>query len=144
MNRSLRSGAAGAAAIFAGLIATAGPAVAAPVADGTSNTLQFGLTAATFDQARHRVVVSAPALGDLAPGTRLAGAEIVSPRLTIVLTDIMIESTGETASSLALNFTKVAYKGDSVGEANAILYNGHAGLGGARFNVPDVTVIPPI
>ena len=84
MNRTLRSAAAATAAfVLAGLIATAGPALAAPIADGTSNTLQFGITAATFD-------------------------------------------------------------GLTSGDANAILYNGHAGLGGARFNVPDVTVIPPI
>jgi hypothetical protein len=60
MNRSLRRTATVAAAVLAGLIAATSPALAAPIADGTSNTLQVGLTSATLDQAQHRLIVANP------------------------------------------------------------------------------------
>ncbi len=142
MNRSLRMAATGAAAVLAALIAATSPALASQVADGTSNTLVFGVTSATLDQQHHRLIVTAPAPAPLPAGKRLASAEIVTPRLTIVLTDILIENMGETSSSLALNFTNVTYVGGSLTAGELILYNGHAGLGAVTFNVPDVTVIP--
>ncbi|HET8754865.1 MAG TPA: hypothetical protein VFM58_02590 [Solirubrobacteraceae bacterium] len=41
----------GAAVVLAGMIATTSPALASSIADGTSNTIQFGVAPAPLDQA---------------------------------------------------------------------------------------------
>lgn len=164
--RLVRRATTGAAVVLVGLIAATSPALASSIADGTSNTLGFAVASAALDQARHRVVVMRTAPGALSPGQRLAGAELVTPRLTVILTDVLVESVAGTPDSFTLNFTAIditdaattnqagsgicafpdvcARGADPSGDAALILYNGHAGLGTVRFNVPDVTVIPPL
>ncbi len=97
----------GAAVVLAGLIATTSPALATPIADGTSNTIQFAASSAALDQVHHRVVLTAPVPGGLAPGKRLATAELATPRSTVILTDVLVESVAGSSDSLALNFTSI-------------------------------------
>jgi hypothetical protein len=91
---SLRRAASGAVAglVAVGALAASGPAVAAPITDGTSNTLQLAVTSATLDQAHHRVLATSAAPLQLRPGTHLASLEINAPDGRLVLTDVMIES----------------------------------------------------
>lgn len=59
-------------------LATTGPAFAASGGDGTSNTIQFGVTSPVRDQASQRIVVAAPA-GISVGDTRLMEGEGIYP-----------------------------------------------------------------
>jgi hypothetical protein len=101
--RSLRRPATGAAVVLAAL-AAATPALAAPIGDGTSNTIQ--VASASLDQAHHRVVITGAPAG-MTPGRHFARATIVTPQLSYVFTDVMIESVVGTTTSLSLNYSKM-------------------------------------
>lgn len=58
----LRRVALGMAVALVGLSAASGQAFAAPGNDGTSNTIQFGVTSAALEQAHQPAVVTAPAI----------------------------------------------------------------------------------
>ncbi len=104
---SLRRATTASAAILAGLAAAASPALAAPIGDGTSNTVQVAVASATLDQAHHRVIVTGPKTAGLTPGRHFATAEIVTPSTAWVFSDVLVESLTGQASALSLNFTKV-------------------------------------
>ena len=103
----LRRAAIGVVTALAGLSFAISPAAAASGNDGTSNTIQFSLSSATIDQAHHRVLLTAPAGSDLAPGRHIATVEVMTPRLTIILENVLVSSLMETPSSLALNYTAI-------------------------------------
>jgi type 1 fimbria pilin len=104
---SVRRAAIGVVVALVGLGAVTSPALAAPGNDGTSNTIQLSVTSAVLDQAHHRVIVTALGTGSLVVGSHLASAEVVTPRLTITLRDVLVESAAGTSESLSLNFTQV-------------------------------------
>jgi hypothetical protein len=105
---SFRRAAIGVVVALVGLGAVASPALAAPGNDGTSNTIQFSVTSAVLDQAHHRVIVTAPATGGLVAGSHLPSAQVVTPRLTITLSDVLVSSAAAgTSSTLGLNFTTI-------------------------------------
>ncbi len=106
---SLRRAATGAAVMLAGLTAATTPALAAPTTDGAATPIRVAVTSVKLDQAHNRAVVSAPAWGGLTPGMRLDSVQVVTPQLSLTLTNTMISGylTGPTSSSLSLNFTKV-------------------------------------
>jgi hypothetical protein len=114
---TIRRAAAGAAIALAGLCAGVSPALAAPVSDGTSNTIQLAVSAPAIDQAHHRVVVTAPgAAAVLRPGKHLDDVQLVRASIKYTFQDVMVESlTGPTASQLSLNFTKVEFKNTMLG-----------------------------
>src|SRR3954451_24462795 len=89
-------------------LAGATPALAAPVSDGTSNTIQ--VAEVTVDQAHHRVLVGA-AGAKLTPGQHLRNLQLVTPSLKWVFSDILVESLTGTSTGLSLNFTKVEFVG---------------------------------
>ena len=111
----LRLGAIGVAVAVAGLTAAIGPASAAASTDGTSNTIQLGVTSAVLDQAHHRVAVTAPAAGELA-GKHLAAVEVVTPRLTYVLNNTMVSGfVGASSESVSISFAEIKF--DAFGPA---------------------------
>jgi hypothetical protein len=114
----LRRGAIGAAVALAGLTAAIGPASAVASTDGTSNTTQLAVTSAVLDQAYHRVVVTAPAAGDLA-GRHLAAVEVVTPRLTYTLNNTMVSGlVGASPESVSISFAEI--KVDASGSAACV------------------------
>jgi hypothetical protein len=83
------------------------PAVAS-VGDGTSNTIL--VAEATVDQAHHRVLVRGPGVAaQLAPGTQLRTAGLLSGGFAYTFENVMVESVTGTANALSLNFTKITY-----------------------------------
>jgi hypothetical protein len=108
---SLRRAASGAVAglVAVGALAAAGPAPAAPITDGTSNTLQLGVTSATLDQAHHRVLATSVAPVQLRPGTHLASLQLDTPDGRLFLTDVMIESIAGTDSPAPSTQLNVKY-----------------------------------
>ncbi len=62
----------------------------------------------------------------------------------VALAGVVAAASPALAAMLGQAHSRVIVSGLTSGGAPAILYNGHAGLGGAQFNVLDVTVIPPI
>jgi hypothetical protein len=106
----LRRSAIGAAAALAVVVAATGPASAAAGNDGTSNTIEFTVASTALDQVHHRVLVAGPAGDGLAAGSRVATAEVETPRYTIILNDALVSSLVGTSSSLALNYTTIKYK----------------------------------
>src|SRR3954447_5782347 len=82
------------------------PALAS-TSDGTSNTLQVAVAAATIDQAHHRLAIVSPRPAALlTPGQRIATVQLVSQRLSYTFENVMVESLSGTSSGLSLNFTK--------------------------------------
>src|SRR4051812_7686806 len=99
-----RAAAAALVAVWAG----ATPALAAPISDGTSNTIQLAVTAHALDEAHHRVLVNAPnAAAVLRPGQHLGRVQLVSERLAYTFEDVMVESLTGTSTRLSLNFTEI-------------------------------------
>jgi hypothetical protein len=96
-----------AGAILAGLAVATSPALAAPIGDGTSNTIQVAVTSATLDQAHHRAIVTAPRPGGLTPGRHFGTVEVVKEHMKWTFSDILVESLSGSPSALSLNFTKV-------------------------------------
>ena len=93
------------AVTLAGLTGVATPVLAAPISDGTSNTIQFAVTSVTLDKVHHRVIVTGPAQNRLEPGAHLVTTEIITPVATYTLTNTMVS--GDTGTGLALNFTQI-------------------------------------
>jgi hypothetical protein len=94
-----------AAVALVGLIGGATPVLAAPIGDGTSNTVQFAVTSVALDQAHHRLLVSGLAQSGLVPGMHLATAEIITPVAMYTLNNTMVS--GYTSNGLALNYTQI-------------------------------------
>jgi len=88
------------------LIAVASLEVAALITDGNSQPVRLTVTSAALDRAHHRVLVSAPR-GSLAPGRRVASAEISSHRFAGVLRDVSVERVAGSPSALALRYAGV-------------------------------------
>ncbi len=110
MNRiPLRSLTAAVAVALAGLVGTSSPVLAAPIGDGTSNTIQVAVTSATLDAAHHRVVVTTATPGGLTAGRHFATAQVVTPHSSFVFENVMVESLTGTSTALSLNFTKVEF-----------------------------------
>jgi hypothetical protein len=104
--------------VAAGVLTAAAPAFAAPITDGTSNTLELSVTSATLDQAHHRVLAISRNQTDLTGGIRLASVQPDAPHMTLLLTDVTIESITGTSSpapgSTRLNVKYTLFLPDAV------------------------------
>jgi hypothetical protein len=103
---STRRAAVAAGAALACLATAGSPALAAPIGDGTSNTIQVAVTAATIDQLHRRVVVTTAQPGSLRPG--VAGTtELVTPTSAFVFENVMVESLAGTPRAASLSYSRL-------------------------------------
>lgn len=110
-----------AAALTLGAVAGgATPALAAPLGDGTSNTIQLAVTSVTPDPAHHRVQVGGPAQNRLLTGMRLGTVEIITPVERYLLENCMISSY-DSGTRLSLNFTQIGINEAPTSPPDALL-----------------------